>query len=151
MGPGTILWEFPLRVGVTGQAGIKIFKYCPLLISSIHGGQYFNIGLVTAKNISHFTAHSLHCCLGFYISMIGHIQGRESEEGGSLGMTIVTLMKNYVLYFSYFVQARVVTMTNAGRGTWDSEMCPGPSSGQGKDHHWSSLNFTNPRFPPTTK
>ena len=32
MGPGTILWEFPLRVGVTGQAGIKIFKYWPLLI-----------------------------------------------------------------------------------------------------------------------
>ena len=103
MGPGTILWEFPLRVGVTGQAGIKIFKYCPLLISSIHGGQYFNIGLVTARHISHFTAHSIVKCPALlagilYISMIGRIQGRESEEGGSLRMTIVTLMKNYAFH-----------------------------------------------------
>ena len=149
MGPGTILWEFPLRVGVTGQAGIKIFKYWPLLISSIHGGQYFNISAWSLHSISHPTAHSIVRCLGFHIFLwLVAFIGREREEGGSLRMTIVTLMKNYA--FHIWSKQGLWQWPMQG-GTWDSEMWTGPSSGQGKDHHWSSLNFTNPCFPPTTK
>ena len=121
----TILWEFPRtprQAAVTGQAGIKIFKYWPLLIFYTTRGDNISISttVVQYQYIKLWLDSFRNMASVFLI--LGHI-----KLASSIGQFNCTLMKNYVSYLVLRERKGLWQCHNVSKGalteTLDSKGC----------------------------